>query len=79
MIKFAARYTPGASLWYTRLALERLVIDQAQMMADPKAKSKMRRLENRYKKEQGQKYWWRPGKTAPDRAPNLENVLAPAP
>ena len=79
MIQFAARYTPGASLWYTRLALERMVIDQAQMMTDPKAKSKMRRLENRYKKEQGQKYWWRPGKTAPDRAPNLENVLAPAP
>ena len=78
-VKFAARYTPGSSLWYTRLALERLVIDQAQMMADPKYSSKIRRLERRYRKEFGQEYWWAPGETAPERAPDIGNVLAPAP
>jgi hypothetical protein len=74
-INFAARYTPGSSLWYVRLAMERMVIDQAKMWVDPKARQKMRRLETNYKKNYGQKYWWRPGKTSPSRAPDLSNIL----
>jgi hypothetical protein len=74
-IRFAGRYTPGSTLWYTRLGLERLVIDQLQMMADPKARSKLRRLEGRYRTDYGQKYWWRPGETEPRRAPDMGNIL----
>lgn len=75
-IKFVSRYTPGSSLWYARLALERMVTDQLLLYADPKARSNMRRLESRYRKEYGQRYWWRPGKTEPSRAPNIENIVA---
>lgn len=78
-IKFAGRYTPGSSLWYSRLALERTVLDQMQLYADPKARSNMKRLESRMRREYGQKYWWRPGKTEPDRAPDLSNALEDAP
>ena len=79
LIRFAARYTPGSSLWYTRLGLERMVIDQLQLMADPKARSNMRRIESRYRREFGQKYWWKPGETAPSRSPNYGNILESRP
>lgn len=79
LIKFAGRYTPGASLWYSRLALERMVLDQMQLYADPKARSNMKRLESKMRREYGQKYWWRPGKTAPSRAPDLSNALEETP
>jgi hypothetical protein len=75
-IRFVGRYTPGSSLWYARLAVERMVLDQMQLYADPKARSNMRRLESRYRREYGQHYWWRPGKTEPSRAPDIENILA---
>ena len=74
-INFAARYTPGSSLWYSRLALERMVIDQSKMWVDPSTKTKMKRLESRYKRENGQNYWWRPGKVTPERAPDVSNVF----
>lgn len=75
-IRFVGRYTPGSSLWYARLGVERMVLDQMQLYADPKARSNMRRLESRYRREYGQRYWWRPGKTEPSRAPDIENILA---
>jgi len=75
MINFASRYTPGASLWYARLAFERTIVDQARLYADPKARSKMRRLETRYRNEFGQRYWWKPGSKEPERAPDLEKAI----
>ena len=39
MIKFAGKYTPGSSLWYARLALERGVIDQMQLWANIEGKT----------------------------------------
>jgi len=71
MLTFAARYTPGSSIWYLRTALERMVFDQMRIWADPDARSNMRRLERLRKKEYGQRYWWRPGQTAPSRAPDI--------
>lgn len=76
MIKFAGRYAPGSSLWYMRLALERMVLDQMRHMADSKARQKFRQLEGRYRRDTGQQYWWRPGRPKPSRAPNVENILA---
>lgn len=61
MIRFAKNYMPGGSLWYARLALEREVFDQLELMADPKARQKFRRKQRRYMKDYGQEYWWRPG------------------
>jgi hypothetical protein len=76
LIKFAGKYTPGASLWYMRLALERMVLDQMRLMADPKARQKFRQIETRYRRDSGQQYWWRPGRPEPSRKPNVENILA---
>lgn len=70
-IQFAARYTPGSSIFYMRAALERLVIDRLRLMSDPKAARDMQQLERKYMREYGQRYWWRPGQLKPERAPNL--------
>ena len=75
LVKFTQRYLPGSSLWYSRLALERKVWDQLQLMTDPKARSKFRRAETKYRRDFGQKYWWGPGDTAPTRAPRYSAAI----
>ncbi|MCH9730648.1 MAG: hypothetical protein K0U84_13405 [Actinomycetia bacterium] len=69
---FAERYTPGSSIWYARLALERLVFDQLDMMADKgKARKAWRRMMRKRQKEYRQGFWWRPGQAEPSRAPKV--------
>ena len=75
LIRFAGRYTPGSSLWYSRLAIERLVVDQAQLWADPKAKSKMNRTVNKFRRNYKQNFWWKPGRTSASRSPDLDNIM----
>lgn len=75
LVDFSARYFPGNSIWYWRLATERLITDQVRLMTDPKASERMRRLEMRYMRERGQEYWWRPGETAPGRGPDFSNIF----
>lgn len=70
-LDFAKKYMPGSSMWYLSLASERLIFDQLDLMANPKAGKDMRRLEKKFERERGQRYWWRPSKTAPSRAPDL--------
>lgn len=69
VIGFSSRYLPGGSLWYTRLVLEREVFDQLSLEADPSgARRRFKRVEQQAA-DQGSEYWWRPGRTAPDRPP----------
>jgi hypothetical protein len=69
--RFVTNYLPGRSIWYSELILQRLLFDRIQLWSDPAAASRMRRLESKYRNDFGQDYWWRPGKLAPARAPNL--------
>jgi len=73
--RFAQRYTPGTSIWYKRLALERELWNQIQLATDPDAPAKFRRLETRTLNDYGQRYWWAPGETRPERAPDLGAAL----
>jgi hypothetical protein len=54
------------------------MLDQLRYLYDPNAekyyKNKARKAER-----EGQPFWWAPGQTAPGRAPNLDNITAPAP
>jgi hypothetical protein len=75
MIGLAQRYTPGTSLWYMRLGLERMVFDQAKLWADPDAGKKIRRNIRKYQREYGQDYWWTPGQMQPSRGPDFDNVF----
>ncbi|HRO48762.1 MAG TPA: zeta toxin family protein [Hyphomicrobium sp.] len=68
-VQLAREWTPGGSLWYMRLAYERVVLDQLQHMMDPEAKKAFQtRMRNR-QRDYGQAFWWRPGESAPARAP----------
>lgn len=60
-VQFAKRYTPGTSLWYARLGLERYVWDALEELADPKVYQRRRRMMQQQQKEQGNSYWWAPG------------------
>lgn len=67
----AARYMPGTSLWYGRLAFQRAVLDQLALMLDDRTRERFARIEERAQKDFGQSYWWRPGRGTPMRSPAL--------
>ena len=75
IVGMLSKYTPGSSLWYGRLALERLVMDQLQRLTDPKADKKFRRQMNKRLKDYDQSFWWRKGQMTPDRSPQFENII----
>lgn len=61
----AKRNIPLGSLWYGRLAVERLILDNLERAIDPGFDQRMRRLERRLTKK-GQKFIWAPGEKLPD-------------
>jgi hypothetical protein len=69
-VKLIKQETPGSSLWYSRLAFERLVADQLQEEIDPKYRQSWRATEARAR-QQKQGFWWEPGETSPTRAPKV--------
>ncbi len=73
----AIRYnTPVASsLWPTRLAYDRMVADQLQLMLDPEAERLFRRQERKRAKEYRTETWWPRGEFSPARGPALSNAL----
>lgn len=75
LVRFARGNTPGSSLWYTRLATDRLIWDQMQDMMDPDSAGYFRRMQRRAEREFGQDYWWAPGDMTPDGVPDLSNAF----
>lgn len=74
VLKLIKQETPGSSLWYSRLAFERILLDELQTAVDPNYRQAWRRMERRAA-ENGQGIWWEPGESAPDRAPDLGNMF----
>ena len=74
-IKFISRYMPGNSLWYTRLAVERAIVDQLAVLADPKMTKKFNNAMKRQRKDYGSDFWWKPGKATPSTAPKLKTAI----
>lgn len=75
LTRFLRANTPGASIWYARLAMDRIMWDEMQRMLDPDYDGHIRRVRRQLQREMGQEYWWEPGELAPDRAPDLENAI----
>jgi hypothetical protein len=65
--------TPGSTLWYARLAFSRDVLDKLQAELDPDYYDSFDRMEKRAR-EDHTSYYWRPGQSRPDRAPDLANA-----
>lgn len=75
LAKWVKAFTPGSTLFYTRAATDRLIFDQMQSLIDPDYRQSFAREEQRIKKEFGQGFWWRRGRLAPSRAPDMGNAL----
>lgn len=58
LVRFAKSNTPGSSLWYGRLAFERIFWDQVQQELDPDAHRAFYRAERKARQEYDQNYWW---------------------
>jgi hypothetical protein len=68
--------TPVASsLWYTRLAFDRMVFDELQRFLDPEAEAVWRRQERQRQRDFGSRSWWERGERLPARRPDLRNAL----
>lgn len=76
LVNLGRRYTPGASLWQIRLAMDRLVWDQLQWLLDPKARSAWARQEAQHDKANSNTSWWERGEAAPERGLDFSNVAA---
>lgn len=64
-------WMPGSTLWFSKLATDRLFFDHIQQLFDPDYRKSFDRYEKRLKREFGQEFWWRPGTSAPQRGPDL--------
>ncbi|MEM9726800.1 MAG: hypothetical protein AAF909_15260 [Pseudomonadota bacterium] len=76
---FARFNTPGTNLWFSRVAMDRLVWDQMQLVLDPEAEVQWRRQARRRLREYRNTPWWRRGELLPDRAPDLSNAVGGQP
>lgn len=65
LFRVAKRNLPLVSVWYARLAIERLVLDNLERLVDPNFDTRIHKYEQKQKKETGQDFWWRPGETRP--------------
>lgn len=68
LVRLLKSHLPGANLWYTKAATDHLIFNQLQDYFSP---GYLRRMKQRARKEFKQSYWWEPGDSTPDRAPNL--------
>ena len=79
LVELVRKNTPGSSTWYTGIAFQRLITDNMRSLADPDYRDAWRKMDRRAR-EQGTEFWWAPGQTAPERAPDLSNAMnAPQP
>jgi hypothetical protein len=69
--RFARGYTPGANLWYTKAATDRLIFFQMQELANP---GYLRRMQANQQAFNGATYWWDPAR--PDRVEPVDVAQA---
>lgn len=65
------RFTPGGNLWYTRLLTNRYIFDNIRRQIDPDYAHSFARMQERTQKAKGQGWYWAPGQSGPDRAPDM--------
>lgn len=74
-VRIATRHVPGvSSLPYTRMAYQRMLVDQLQYLTDPDAHRYFREQEQKLRRETGQGFFWRPGEMLPERAPEMPSA-----
>jgi hypothetical protein len=72
MLKFAQNNTPLINLWYWRTVWNRLIFDN---IAENLSPGVTQRNVNRSNKQYGNEFFWSPGSSVPDRAPDLAHAF----
>lgn len=70
-LRFAKGHLPYVSLWYAKAALDHLLLHSLQENLSP---GYLDRQRSKAQKDWQQGYWWTPGETAPDRAPDVSAI-----
>lgn len=71
-IQFAKNYAPLVNLWYTRLALDHLLFFHVQEAINP---GYLQRMQRRVEREHDQSFWWAPGDSLPEGAPDITEAF----
>lgn len=72
---YLGRYTPGNNIWYSELAFDRMIMDNIQKFVDPNASRNFEKTEDFYQRKNNQEFWWKPGETEPERAPDFSKAV----
>lgn len=72
LVNYMRYKLPGQNIWYIRAIAQRMLWDQVQKEADPKAYQKFRRQMSNLRRETGQEQWWPSGSPTPRRAPDIK-------
>jgi len=67
-LRVARSHLPLVNLWYARSVIDHAFLQEVQESLSPGYLARMRQRANR---EWNQDFWWRPGETAPERAPDV--------
>lgn len=70
------RNVPFVNHWATSKLWQAMVMDELQRKADPEAAAAFARMRQKRMRDYGQDYYWPPGSSLPQRAPDLSRILA---
>lgn len=73
--KFGARWMPGSTIWYLRAPIRAMIWDNLLKATDPDAAAVFQRRADWTQKNTGQSYWWGPGESLPNSAPDLTSLI----
>jgi hypothetical protein len=74
-VRLMRRWVPWSSHFAIRAGYQRILMDQLQYVVDPAAHRRFRAQARRAQKQNNQRFFWRPGQTAPGRAPDLLEAI----
>lgn len=65
-------FVPGGNIWYAKAAMDHLIW---QRVFDTLSPGYLSTIRQKTQKEYGQQWWWQPGATSPERAPDLGRAV----
>lgn len=72
LVRFAKSNIPMANLWYTKAALDHLVVHNLQELMSP---GYLATMERKARRTSGTSYYWAPGDATPDRGPDMGRAI----
>lgn len=72
--RFAENNLPGGNIWYLKMALSRLLLDELDKAVDPQWNARRRRM-IQSAREQGTQFYAPPGEGWPERGPDMSNAF----